>query len=198
MSDAVTPEVAADGSARSPRVTRWRKWGYILVGILTFAVLTLAVAQPLLFGFASNPQAYGFVQTDAKGNPQEEKRGAFIVLFPTDTNRFPSTTIELLATNRPGVVDEVSGVHLYPGEIAQILIQTASAGEPTDYRIYRSGAPVPIRVARQPGGKQVILRLQSGDWEPGAYILDIPAEGMFGGRTFFHFYVDTPPTGGNN
>jgi hypothetical protein len=164
------------------------------------AVMGLAVAQPLLFGFAPNPQAYGFVQTDAKGNPQEDKRGAFVVLFPTDSNRFPSTTIELLATNRPGVVDEISGVHLYPGEIAQILIQTASAGEPTDYRIYRSGAPAPepIKVARQPGGKQVILRRQSGEWEPGAYIVDIPAEGMFGGRTFFHFYVDAPPTGGNN
>ena len=29
-----------------------------------------------------------------------------------------------------------------------------------------------------------------GRWEPGAYLVDIPAEGMFGGRTYYQFFVD--------
>ena len=201
MSD--SPALHQDQTAArsvSPRTGKTRIFGYIFIAVLTLAVLSLAIAQPLIFGFAPNPPAYGFVQVDAKGNPQEDKRSAFIMLFPTENNRFPSTTIELLATNRPGVVDETSGVHLYPDEIAQILIQTASVGEPSDYQVYRAGAEVtePLKAVRQPGGKQIILRRQSGEWQPGMHIIDVPSEGMFGGRTFFHFYVDPRPTGGNN
>jgi hypothetical protein len=177
-----------------------RKFGYIAIGILAFAVMALAVVQPLVFGFAANPPAYGFVQTDSNGNPQEDKRGAFIILYPTGSNRFPSDTIELLATTRPGVVDQESGVHLYPDEIAHILVQTASAGEPSDYQVQRAGSETiePLKFARQPGGKQVIMRRESGEWQPGLHIVNVPSEGMFGGRTFFHFYVDPRPTGGTN
>jgi hypothetical protein len=197
-----TPSGVAAGERPPERagLKRLRKIANIILGILIAAVLVLTVAQPIIFSLAPNPLAYGSVQVDANGNPQEDKRGAFIMLFPTDENRFPSDLLELLATSRPGVVDEASGVHLYPDEIAGFLVQTASVGEPDDYRIYKVGADTaePLKFARQPGGKRIILQRQSGEWQPGSYIIDVPAEGMFGGRTFFHFYIDARPTGGDN
>lgn len=178
----------------SPRVVRARRFGYIAVSILAFSVLALAIAQPIIFGLAPSPLAYGSVQINERGYPQEDKRGAFVMLYPNQgqETRFASQLIELLATNRAGVVDEAAGAHFYPDEIAHILVQTATINEPGDYRIYRYGAdgPEPMKFLRQPDGKHIIMQRQSGEWQPGRYVMDVPSEGMFGGRTFFHFYVD--------
>ena len=49
-----------------------------------------------------------------------------------------------------------------------------------------------MKTARQPGGKVMLIQPESGTWQPGSYLVDIPAEGMFGGRTYYQFYIDGP------
>jgi hypothetical protein len=192
----------APPTRREARISGLRRFGYVAVAVMIMAVLGMSIAQMIIYGFGPNPPAYGSVLPDANGWPQEDKRGAFLSLFPNGQaeERFKSTLVELLATTQAGVVDTESGAHLYPDDIAQILIQSAAVGEPTDYIVYRRGAEggatyVPMKHAKQPGGKRLIMQLASGRWEPGSYIIDVPAEGMFGGRTYFHFFVDAPPTG---
>ena len=100
--------------------------------------------------------------------------------------------VELLETTEAGVVDEKSGAHLLPQELKSVLIQSAIISEGSDYRVYRIAEPESdkMNMARQSGGKVLIVTPADGTWQPGAWIVDTPSEGMFGGRTYYQFYVD--------
>jgi hypothetical protein len=36
----------------------------------------------------------------------------------------------------------------------------------------------------------MLITPENGKWADGVYTVDIPADGMYGGRTYFQFYVD--------
>jgi hypothetical protein len=169
-----------------------RKAGLIAVGLLTLAVLVLSFVQLWVLSTAQDVAAYGAVQADERGLPQADRRGAFLVLNEPHNAIYPGNLVELLATTEPGVVDTKAGAHLLPRELKSVLVQSAALSETGEYRVYRIGEQVQqqMTASRQPGGKVLIVEPANGTWEPGAYLVDIPAEGMFGGRTYFQFYVD--------
>lgn len=170
-----------------------RRGVYILIGTLTLIMLVFAVIiEPWILYTTKQVSAYGSIEANEKGWPREDQRGAFILLNDNHNPIYAGNVLALLATTEAGVVSTQEGAHLLSGEIKSILIQSAVLNNPDDYRIYRLDNPVtePLKYDRQPGGKVMLITPQSGQWPPGAYQVDIPAEGMFGGRTFYQFFVD--------
>ncbi|HKP53359.1 MAG TPA: hypothetical protein VJ183_12005 [Chloroflexia bacterium] len=170
-----------------------RKLGYIFIGILTFAVLALAIIQPIIFSMVENVPGSASIASDSRGWPTDDKRGAFLMLNEPHGPQYPGNLLALLATTEPGVIDEKAGAHLLPGDIKAILIQSSALNESADYRVYRIGVVEDQKIMheRQPGGKVMLITNSAGKWEPGAYMVDVPSDGMFGGRTYYQFYVDS-------
>ena len=174
---------------------RRAKQAYIAVmGLLALAVLVLSIVQTWILATGDIASASRAIPADERGLPPADRRGAFIVLQDGHMNPvYQGNLVELLATTQPGVVAPETGGHFKPGEIRQVIIQSAVISEETsEYQIYRIGVDENQQFtrARQPGGKLLTIETASGSWEPGAYLVDIPSEGMFGGRTYFQFYVD--------
>lgn len=182
----------------SSLIRRMSKPVYVIMGVMMVAMITLSFVQLWVLYTTSEVAGFGSVQADQRGWPQGDRRGAFIMLNPEQKSNYPGTLIELLATSSPGVVDEEAGAHLLPEDIKAILIQSAVVSEASDYRVYRlltpeteNQAPKEMRLNRQPGGKVMIIEPKDSNWEPGAWIVDVPSEGMFGtGRIYFQFYID--------
>lgn len=175
-----------------------RKASYLVLGFLMLAVIILSFVQIWFLYASADISAYGSVPADERGWPRPDKRGAFLLLNKGHDNpELTGDLIMLLTTTEPGVVDEQTGVHVAPGDIKSLLIQSAALGESEEYRVYRLAEPEPEKLAysRQPGGKVLLIAPADRSWKPGAYIVDIPAEGMFGGRNYFQFYVDEPASG---
>jgi hypothetical protein len=177
---------------QNPWRPRLRKIGLITIGVLTLAMIVLSFVQVWLVSTTDNVQAYGVAPADTRGWPDADKRGAFLMLNEPHSAAYPGNLVELLATTEPGVVDEKSGAHVLPRELKAVLVQSAILGEGKDYRVYRIGEPEldKMNTARQSGGKVMIVTPADGTWKPGAYLVDVPSEGMFGGRTYYQFYVD--------
>jgi hypothetical protein len=171
---------------------RVRKGVYIFLGVLTVGVITLSFAQLYVLYTAPDVPGYGSIRATEEGYPPNDRRGAFLVLNEHKNPAFIGNLVELLATTEPGVVGTEAGAHVRPSELKSILIQSAALNEPDQYRVERIGVQEPdafVR-ARQPGGRVMLITPQNGTWAEGAYSVDIPAEGMYGGRTYFQFYVD--------
>jgi hypothetical protein len=174
---------------------RWRKPIYIALGILALAMFTLSLVQVWFLYAAPDPNAYGSIAPTNSGLPSDDQRGAFLALSPDHSAAYPTDLLQLLATSEAGVVDTEEGAHLKPSDLAEVLVQSANiSAETSDYRVYIIGdqAEYPMSYTREPGGKVLRIKPQSGTWKPGAYIVDIPSEGMFGGRDYYQFYVDDP------
>jgi hypothetical protein len=171
---------------------RVRKGVYIFLGVLTLAVIVLSFVQLYLLYRAPDVPAYGSIRATEEGYPPADRRGAFMVLNEHNNPAFTGNLVELLATTEPGVVDAEAGAHVSSSELKSILIQSAALNEPDQYRVYRIGVQEPdtLKRDRQPGGRVMLITPQNGTWAEGAYSVDIPAEGMYGGRTYFQFYVD--------
>jgi hypothetical protein len=165
----------------------------VLIGILTVTMVTLSFVQLWVLYTAKNVTAYGAVEANDKGWPKGDRRGAFLMLNQTHNPKYPSNLVELLATTDPWVVDEAAGAHVTPAELNSLLVQSAIVSEGGEYRVYRNGdsEQIPTNAIRQRGGKVMIIEPKDGVWKPGVYLVDIPSEGMFGGRTYFQFYVDS-------
>ena len=179
---------------------RVRNGVYIFLGLLTVAVVVLSFVQLYLLYSAPDVSAYGSIRATAQGYPPEDRRGAFLVLNEHSNPAFAGNLVELLATTEPGVVSTEQGANVRPSELKAILIQSAALNEPVQYRVYRLGVQEPdtMKRERQPGGRVMLIAPQNGTWAEGAYAIDIPAEGMYGGRTYFQFYVDPEsPTNGD-
>ncbi|MFL5733207.1 MAG: hypothetical protein ACJ78Q_08405 [Chloroflexia bacterium] len=176
----------------APWRARLKTGFFVLIGILTVSMVLLSLVELWVINTADNVTAYGAVEADGKGLPPADQRGAFLVLNEQHNPAYAGNLVELLATTEPGVVDTTAGAHLKPAELKSVLIQSAILGEGSEYRVYRIGVPdeQPMKTARQPGGKLLYITPADGVWRPGSYLVDIPSEGMFGGRTYFQFYID--------
>ncbi|MGA7732817.1 MAG: hypothetical protein WCD37_16290 [Chloroflexia bacterium] len=173
----------------NPRV---RLGVYILMGVMAVAMVALSFLQIWVMSSVQNVDAYGSVRADARGWPAGDQRGAFLILNEPHNPAFKSNLVQLLSVTSPGVITEDQAPHLGPGEIQSVLIQSAALGDPTEYHIYRIGDPTTgeLKYDRQPGGKVMLVTPHLVKWKPGAYQVDIPADGMYGGRIYFQFYVD--------
>ncbi|HET9496548.1 MAG TPA: hypothetical protein VFR15_20155 [Chloroflexia bacterium] len=171
---------------------RVRNGVYIVFGLLTVAVVALSFVQLYLIYSAPDVPGYGSIRATEQGYPPEDRRGAFLVLNEHNNPAFVGNLVELLATTEPGVVSPEEGAHVRSPELKSILIQSAALNEPDQYRVYRIGVSEPdiFDRERQPGGRVMLITPKDGKWPEGAYSVDIPAEGMYGGRTYFQFYVD--------
>ncbi len=173
---------------------RWKKAIYIFLGLLAVVMVGLSFAQIWVMNSVDQIPGYGVVRASEQGLPPPDERGAFLVLNDAHNPNYPSTLVELLATTEAGVVDAKSGAHLLPGEVKAVMVQSAVVSDGSEYRVYRIGdpSPEPMKFQRLTGGKQMLIEPKDGTWDPGPYIVDIPSEGMFGGRSYFQFYVDAP------
>jgi hypothetical protein len=165
---------------------------YIVMGLLALAMVVLSLVQLWVLNTVDYVPAYGSVQANELGWPQSDQRGLFIILNGMHNQAYQGNLLQLLPTTAPGVIDKKAGAHLLSREINYLLVQSAALSEPGEYQVYRIADPEvdKMRYARQPGGKVLLITPESGTWKPGAYEVSIPAEGMFGGRTYFQFFVD--------
>ena len=179
---------------RAARMGRWRRSGYLLIAFLILVVFVLSLVQIWFMYTAVEVPGFGSIRADERGLPPADQRGAFLLLNEGSNPNYPGTVVQLLATTQPGVIDQASGAHLRPDDINAVYVQSAAVSEGSDYRVYQIGdvSQSEMKVERQPGGKAVSIRPADTNWKPGAYIVDIPSDGMFGGRTYFQFYVDNP------
>src|SRR4051812_13488741 len=164
----------------------------LFIAFLTVTMVALSFVQVWMVYNTDKMLAYGSAVANQQGLPGDDKRGAFLVLNPNHSAAFSEDLVELLAVTDPGVVDDTAGAHLQPSELKQVLVQSAILSDPDQYRVYRIGYPEtdPFKYTREPGGKVLRIEPENGVWQPGPYQVDIPAEGMFGGRTYYQFYVD--------
>jgi hypothetical protein len=174
--------------------SRLKVFGVGVVLAMGLLVIVLSFVQVWLMTTTQDVDAFGLIDSDQRGWPSSDKRGAFIMLNEQHDPSYTGNLVALLATTEPGVVDEQAGAHFLPGDIKTILFQAAALSEPGEYRVYRIGiAPEfqdTMKVTPQPGGKVLLIEPEDGTWDPGAYMIDVPADGMFGGRTYYQFYVD--------
>jgi hypothetical protein len=170
---------------------------FVVMGILTVSMILLSFVELWVLNNTQDISAYGAVEANSQGLPPADQRGAFLVLNEPHREQYPGNLVELLATTEPGVVDSKAGAHVTPAELKSVLIQSAILNEGSEYRVYRIGVTdqQTMNTVRQPGGKVMIITPKDGTWQAGNYLVDIPAEGMFGGRTYFQFYVDTSVQG---
>ena len=177
--------------------TRLKRTFLVVIGILTVSMITLSFVELWVLNTAKDVTAYGAVQADDKGWPKGDERGAFLMLNQPHNPKYPSDLVELLATTDPWVVDEAAGAHVTPAELNTLLVQSAILSEGSEYQVFRNGDSdqIPTNTIRQRGGKVMIIEPKDGAWKPGAYLVDIPSEGMFGGRTYFQLYVDSGDQG---
>jgi hypothetical protein len=172
--------------------TNLKRTGFAFIGLLLIAVIAMSFVELWVIYGTDKIPGFGAVQVGAQGLPGPSQRGAFLILDPSASARFPSTALELLATTEPGVVDAESGAHVYPSELKSVVVQSAVVGGPAEYRVYPIGEQTagPVKAVPLPGGRAMMIAPESGVWAPGNYIVDVPADGMFGGRTYYQFYID--------
>jgi hypothetical protein len=168
-----------------------RRGVYIFLGLLTLIMLALSFMQIWVMLTVSDMTAYGSVAAGPNGLPSQDQSGAFIILNNEHSPIYQGNLVELLAVTDP-VVDPSEGAHLASHEIKSVLIQSSELGDPADYRVIRmdNSDPVAVKYDKQPGNKLLYITPQSGEWAAGDYVLQIPSEGMFGGLTYFQFFID--------
>ncbi len=173
-------------------VLRYRKPVYIVLGILAFLMVAMSFVEFWVLNNAPDVSSYGSIAASANGFPPADQKGAYLLLNEGHDPQYAGNLVALLSLSEPGVVSDTQGAHLLSKELKGVLVQADVVGDGSEYRIYRIGDPVvdPLNYERQPGGKDMIIKPQSGIWKAGAYVVDIPSAGMFGGRDYFQFYID--------
>ena len=171
---------------------RLKRAGIVAVCLLGVAVFIMTLVEIWMILNVTSLPAYGAIQASDSGYPPDGQAGAFLQLNDPHNAKYPGNLLMLLATTDPGVVDTSEGAHLLSPELKAVLVTSSAISNLSDYRVYRIGVDTPdqMTVTKQPDGKSVLITPTSGKWEPGNYLVDIPSEGMFGGRTYYQFYID--------
>lgn len=162
------------------------------MGTMLLTMIVLSIIQIYVLFTTEEMSAYSSIPALPNGWPRDDQRGAFLILKDGTSDGFDGNLVQLLAVTSAGVVDEAEGAHMRPSNLQSILVQTAAAYEARDYRVERLGDPEPgeMDVQIQTGGKVLLIAPFSGIWKPGHYVVDIPMDGMDGGRLYFEFFVD--------
>ena len=165
----------------------------ITAGLMIAAVLTLSAYQVWVMNFGPDAPAYSLVIADQNNLPPGDARGAYLQLDGATNRRYPTNLVALLETQTPGVVAPEQSPHVAPNELRAVVVRQSVLAESEAYRVYRVAAEAyPMTVERLPGGTMGRIYPQDGVWRPGNYLVDIPANGTFGGRSYYSFMVDEP------
>lgn len=176
-------------------VLRYRKPAYIVLGTLAAAMLILSFVQLYVMVAAPDPQAYGSIQPDNAGLPRSDQNGAFLELNDNHSPAFVTNLVQLLSIDTPEVVDSTEAAHLQSTDPKDVLIQaTTISTETSDYRLYIIGdqQDYPMSYTRGASGTLLRIKPKSGVWRTGDYQVDVPTDGMFGGRDYYQFTIDQP------
>lgn len=174
-------------------VLRWRKPVYIVLGILGLVMIAMSLVQVWVLLTFEDPVTSGAVSSTGEGLPDSDQRGAYIRLNPGHKTSYSTNLVKLLTTTQAGVIDESNGAHLKPSDIESVIIQSSNiSAEIRDYRLYiiADQEEYPMSYERLEGGKTLFIRPSSGVWKVGPYQVDVPKDGMFGGRDYYQFYID--------
>jgi hypothetical protein len=173
-----------------PRVRRITRVLTVLVGILILAVFALSLYQIYVINFGPDAGAFSFVVPDEGNLPPADARGAFLQLS-AETTQYGTQLIGLLETETPGVISPEQAFHVKPDALVAVAIRQSAIADNADYRVYRVAADsYPMGQERLPSGTVLRVFPEDGHWLPGNYIVDIPANGTFGGREYYTFVVD--------
>ncbi len=174
----------------SPRIRRMTRVLTVITAIMILAVFAMSLYEVYIINFGPDAGAYSFVVPDEGNLPPADARGAFLQITG-DTSRYGTNLIALLETETPGVITPEQAFHVKPTELSAVTIRQSAIADNGDYRVYRIAADeYPMGQERLPSGTVLRLFPQSGPWLPGNYIVDIPANGTFGGREYYAFVVD--------
>jgi hypothetical protein len=153
----------------------------------------MSLVQVWVLLTVEDPDGFGAVDSNAAGLPVSDQRGAYLKLLPGEDTGYVTDLVKLLAITEAGIINPSVGAHVKPDDIDAVLLQSSNIStEVTDYRLYiiADQEEYPMAYDREPGGKTLLIRPESGVWKPGAYQVDVPSDGMFGGRDYYQFYVD--------
>jgi hypothetical protein len=165
----------------------------ITAGLMIAAVLALSAYQIWVMNFGPDAPAYSLVIAGPDNLPPGDARGAYLQLDGATNQRYPTNLVALLETETPGVVAPEQAPHVAPNELRAVVIRQSVIADSADYRVYRIAAETyPMGYERLPTGTMIRVFPEDGVWRPGNYIVDIPANGTFGGRSYYSFMVDEP------
>jgi len=163
----------------------------ITAGLLILAMIGLSGYEIWVMNFGPDVPASSLIVPDEGNLPPQDARGAFLQLDPAANKRYATTLIGLLETETPGVVTPEQAPHLLPSELQAVVVRQAAIADSGDYRVYPLAADAyPMTVEKLPNGVVARIYPKDGIWQPGNYIVDIPANGTFGGREYYAFVVD--------
>lgn len=190
MIDSPSAAPAPPAAPVSPRLAQLKRVLMISSGILILAVFALTLYEVYVINFGPDAGAYSFIVPDEGNLPPADARGAFLQLSAT-TTRYGTPLIGLLETETPGVIAPEQAFHVAPSELLAVAIRQSAIADGGDYRVYRlTETAYPMGQERLPSGTVLRVFPQDGHWLPGNYIVDIPANGTFGGREYYAFVVD--------
>lgn len=175
-------------------IRRLSKPVYIFIAFLFVVALILSGIQVWVL-LTWDISGYSSIPATNMGLPPADQNGAFLALNQPHNPKYVGDLVQLLATTEPGVVTPEAGAHLLSREIKGVLVQSDALSENAQYRVYLmdNGIPasqLPMSYTAVKAGTIMLIQPQSGQWMPGAYLVDIPSAGMFGGRDYYEFYVD--------
>src|SRR6476619_3581472 len=157
---------------------------------MILTVLGLSAYEVWVMNFGPDAPASSLVVADADNLPPGDARGAYLQLDGAANQRYPTNLVALLETETPGVVAPEQAPHVAPNELRAVVVRQSVIADSSDYRVYRIAAdPYAMGYDRLPGGTMIRVFPEDGVWLPGNYIVDIPANGTFGGRSYYSFMV---------
>ncbi|MGI8588100.1 MAG: hypothetical protein ACR2M0_10500 [Chloroflexia bacterium] len=168
-----------------------RKIIYPLMAVMMVAVFGLSLYENWAI---NNSDASPFLGVPAQPGilPRDDDRGAFLQLHPGSDSRFPSSLVQLIESDQPDLAKSDRILQVDGASVDSVVINQASIDVDTiDYRVYPVGKEaLPITSTRMPGGKLLLMRPKSGEWTPGAYLVDVPSGGMFdNSRVYYAFTI---------
>ncbi|HMA38168.1 MAG TPA: hypothetical protein VKY74_27215 [Chloroflexia bacterium] len=173
-------------------INRWRKVVYPILALLIVAVFGLSLYEDYTLDAGPDVSAYMGVPADPGVLPRDDLRGGFLQLKPGADSRFPSSLVQLVETDTPGVITTTKALLVDGAAIHAVIIhQTTIDVNTGDYRVYPVAQDPPEMVTqRLPGGHILLILPKSGIWPPGSYVVDVPSGGMFDtSRVYYAFAV---------
>jgi hypothetical protein len=187
----VTTQSLTQPNRPNPWSRRLRLLLPITAGVLILGVFGLTIYEIWFMNFGPDAAAYSYVVADPGNMPPEDARGAFLQLNAATNKRYPSNLIGLTETEEPGVISTTQAIHILPSEMDAVIVRQAAIADGSEYRVYPLAADsYPMTADTLSNGVMIRIYPTAGHWRPGFYMVDIPANGTFGGREYYSFVVD--------
>lgn len=179
----------------------------ILTGSLMVLVLVLSLAQMGMIMFGDEIAPYIRVRANPQSTDLPDKRGTFArqagtfyemlgFSFPaieilSKAVRVPQAEMDGIFVHRAAPEDEASFfLYRVPLDELQRATQASVTGKTDGWAVLNEKAVlVPVKVDRIRTTTVVRMQPATGSWEPGGYMLRLPAEGTAIGTYWFYFVV---------